>query len=106
MTETDAKASPARLGGDAVLVLDRSLRIMGANEAACKTLGPELTPGQVFRVENFFQGPSAARAQADLDQALSSESRPGRSRAAWQRLADPISPPNTESPRFSAPPGR
>ena len=66
--------------GDAVLAVDRGLRIMGANEAACKTLGPELKPGRVFRVENFFQGPSAARAQAELDQALSAGKPSGPTR--------------------------
>ena len=70
MPENNEKNAPLRPGGDAVLAMDRSLRIMGANQAALKTLGPELKPGRVFRVENFFQGPSAARAQALLDQAL------------------------------------
>ena len=70
MAENGEKTSPVNLGGDAVLALDRNLRIMGANQAASKTLGPGLKLGQVFRVENFFQGPSAARAQVELDQAL------------------------------------
>ncbi len=67
-----AKPQPTPNPGpaEAVLVLDRVLRVLGSNRAAGELLGSKLEPGAVFDPAAHFEGPSLADAQAALDEAL------------------------------------
>lgn len=71
MTPPQAKNFAPPLSGQAVVVFNRSLTVTGLNAAASQIIGGGLRPGSVFRLEEFFQGPCAAQAQAALDQVLS-----------------------------------
>jgi len=53
-----------------VVVLDRGLRVMGCNQAARQLLGLTRRAGEYLALEEIFEGPHLAGAQAALDQAL------------------------------------
>jgi PAS domain S-box-containing protein len=62
--------SQVLLAGEAAVILDRKLKIMGSNETARRLFGQDLVPGEPFKLEIFLQGPHLAEAQAALDNAL------------------------------------
>jgi PAS domain S-box-containing protein len=61
------------LGGEGVIALDRSGRVLGSNQTARQILGDELCPGEGFDLERLFAGPSLAEVQTSLDAALDGE---------------------------------
>jgi PAS domain S-box-containing protein len=61
------------LGGEGALVLDRSGRVMAANQSARQILAEDLRIGEIFDPRRFFAGPCLAEVQAHLDAALHGE---------------------------------
>lgn len=62
--------APVLLAGEASVVLDQKLRIMGSNEAARHLFRSELSPGEPFRMVDFLQGPHLVEAQSAIENAL------------------------------------
>ena len=56
--------------GEAILVLDRNLRVMGFNDLAQRLLRPDLVPGEGVPLDQVFEGPYLAKLSAAIDQAL------------------------------------
>lgn len=75
MTTQEPKEFQPLSTTDGVVAVDRSSRTMAFNQSFEKLIGIKLTPGDYFRVEDFFEGPSLATAQAAMDAALG----PGKS---------------------------
>ena len=74
------------LGGEGVLALDRSGRVLGCNQTARQILGEGLERGEGFEPQRHFDGPSLAEVQASLDAALSGEPCQGQTARALDRL--------------------
>jgi PAS domain S-box-containing protein len=55
---------------DGVVAVDRSSRTMGFNQSFENLIGIRLKPGDFFSLEDLFEGPPLASAQAALDTAL------------------------------------
>jgi PAS domain S-box-containing protein len=55
---------------DGVIALDRASRVMGFNQSFLNLLGIKIQPGDFLELEDIFEGPELASAQAALDQAL------------------------------------
>lgn len=67
---TPGKGSQILLAGEATVVLDRKLRIMGSNETARHLFDLEFHPGEPLHLENIIQGPYLIEVQSALDKAL------------------------------------
>ncbi|MFH1057482.1 MAG: sigma 54-interacting transcriptional regulator [Pseudomonadota bacterium] len=68
-----AQTRQAVIGWDAgggALIVDRSLRLMAANQRAQALLGPEVQPGDALRIEDLVEGPSLGLVLSALDAAL------------------------------------
>jgi PAS domain S-box-containing protein len=85
----DQAVSPAR-GGEGVVVLDRTGRILGCNRTARQVWGEQVHPGESFDLSGFFDGPGMAEVQAALDAALSGEPSSGQRGQALDRLGQPF----------------
>jgi len=55
---------------DGVVAIDRSGRTMGFNKSFVDLLGIKIKPGDYFSLEDLFEGPQLAAAQAAVDAAL------------------------------------
>ena len=71
MNHPDQEPRSPLLPADGVIVLDRSSRVLGCNQAAAGMLGRDLAPGDALSLESLFEGPQLAGAQAALDLTLS-----------------------------------
>ena len=57
--------------GEAVMVLDATLRVMGFNDLARRLLQPDLVPGEALSLDSLFEGPHLSQALAAIEKALS-----------------------------------
>ena len=56
--------------GEAIMVLDRNLRVMGFNDLAQRLLRPDFVPGEGAHLDQVFEGPYLAKVSAAIDQSL------------------------------------
>lgn len=70
MNDRGSKILANFLPADGVLVLDRSNRVMGNNQAFGQLLGIHPEPGDTLGLDALFDGPDLGSAQAALDSAM------------------------------------
>ena len=84
--EDNLMIPPDYFTGEAILVLDRTLRVMGFNDLSRQLLPSEPVPGEKVSFEDLFEGPDLAKVMTAVDQALN---RGGKSKRLPARAVTP-----------------